>query len=348
MTKPRRQRAVPADLDMTVDEEIARVEFGRPHVVILGAGASLAAFPDGEGTGRRLPVMSNFAETLGLEPQLDALGLDHRARNFEDVLSDLVDSGANSERVAAIESRIHEYFFAMRLPLAPTLYDYLVLSLRDKDVIATFNWDPLLFAACARAHQAGIVPPRILHLHGSVAVGWCHEHRTAGSSLATCSRCQKRFEPVPLLYPVRRKNYSAHPYLSLAWSELSKALKNAWILTVFGYGAPSSDVDAVAMLTEAWGPATSRELEETEIIDIRAESELRQTWSPFIHTHHYRVERDFLQSWLAHHPRRSCEAMWAQLMECRFVSKNSLPRVDSYGDLVDSIRPMLAAERKAR
>ena len=35
------------------EQEIADVRIGRPHVVILGAGASLAAFPDGDRNGRR-------------------------------------------------------------------------------------------------------------------------------------------------------------------------------------------------------------------------------------------------------------------------------------------------------
>jgi len=38
----------------------------RPHIVILDAGASLAALPHGDRNGRKLPVMDNFMETLGL------------------------------------------------------------------------------------------------------------------------------------------------------------------------------------------------------------------------------------------------------------------------------------------
>lgn len=30
---------------------------------------------------------------------------------------------------------------------SPTIYDYLLLSLRKKDVVATINWDPLLVQA---------------------------------------------------------------------------------------------------------------------------------------------------------------------------------------------------------
>jgi hypothetical protein len=39
---------------------------GRPHVYILGAGASYAAFPRGEKTGRKLPLMNNLVEILQL------------------------------------------------------------------------------------------------------------------------------------------------------------------------------------------------------------------------------------------------------------------------------------------
>lgn len=35
-----------------------------PHVVILGAGASRAAFPYGNAKGRRLPVMADLADCV--------------------------------------------------------------------------------------------------------------------------------------------------------------------------------------------------------------------------------------------------------------------------------------------
>lgn len=37
-----------------------------PHVVLLGAGASLAAFPNGDAKGNKLPLMSDFVATVGL------------------------------------------------------------------------------------------------------------------------------------------------------------------------------------------------------------------------------------------------------------------------------------------
>ncbi|KAF5065048.1 hypothetical protein DSECCO2_278030 [anaerobic digester metagenome] len=38
----------------------------KPHVVILGAGASCAAIPDGDRKGKRISAMSGFIEKLGL------------------------------------------------------------------------------------------------------------------------------------------------------------------------------------------------------------------------------------------------------------------------------------------
>jgi hypothetical protein len=44
----------------------SRHEDGRPHVVILGAGASLQALPDGDRKGQRLPPIYDLAEVVGL------------------------------------------------------------------------------------------------------------------------------------------------------------------------------------------------------------------------------------------------------------------------------------------
>ena len=50
---------------------------------------------------------------------------------------------------------IHDYFHSLRIPPTPTLYDHLLLALRKKDVVATFNWDPLLLQAAKRCIEGG-------------------------------------------------------------------------------------------------------------------------------------------------------------------------------------------------
>ena len=56
----------------------------RPHVVLLGAGASLDAFPEGDELGRRLPLMHNLVDLVGLEPLIEtaAAELDNE-KNFK-------------------------------------------------------------------------------------------------------------------------------------------------------------------------------------------------------------------------------------------------------------------------
>lgn len=46
--------------------------------------------------------------------------------------------------------------------------------------------------------------------------------------------------------------------------------------TIFGYGAPVSDVEAVTLLNKAWGMPDDRVMEQFEIIDITPEEVLRK------------------------------------------------------------------------
>jgi len=61
--------------ESTIEEEIAEVSMFRPHVVILGAGASRATCPTGDAEGRRLPVMVDLVDVLDLRPLLLKWGI---------------------------------------------------------------------------------------------------------------------------------------------------------------------------------------------------------------------------------------------------------------------------------
>ena len=60
-----------------------------PHVVILGAGSSLAAFPDGDRNGLQLPLMHNLIKVVGLEQILERHGIDADIANFEEFYDEL-------------------------------------------------------------------------------------------------------------------------------------------------------------------------------------------------------------------------------------------------------------------
>jgi hypothetical protein len=329
--------------DFTVDDEIKTTEFTRPHVVILGAGASLAAFPNGDRNGLSLPVIKNFVEVVGLVSLLERDGVSPPYNDFEAIYSDIAVDPKKSALRIEIETRVHDYFSRLRLPDAPTLYDHLVLSLRPKDVIATFNWDPFLRQAAHR-NYAFAKPPTILFLHGNVAVSYCLDCKVSFGRNQYCRHCGKLGVSSPLLYPVKEKDYQADPYIASDWRAINHALKTAWAVTFFGYGAPKTDVEAIRLLKSGWGPVEKRELEETEIIDVRPENELTETWSPFIHTHHSTIRRSFYESFIGRHPRRSCEALWAQLMECRFIEGTEIPKVGTLDELYKWYQPRLDAE----
>lgn len=326
-------------------EEIDSLEMQRPHLVILGAGASLAAFPGGDRNGHRLPVMRNLIEVVGLTQLCRDANIPEPYDDFEAIYSDIAQAQKQERLKTEIETRIYSYFQSLSLPDTPCLYDHLVLCLRKKDVIATFNWDPFLCQA-ARRNRNFAELPTMLFLHGNVAFTYCPDCKTAFPFQAICPRCSHALVKSPLLFPVKRKDYQNDPAIAHHWKRFEFFLKNAWALTIFGYGAPKTDVEAVRVMKGAWGDVKKRNLEQTEIIDIRAKTDIGATWSPFIHAHHYDIRNSFYGSYIARHPRRSGEALWAQLMECRFLEDRSFPRDLPFEKLYEWLKPRVDAEIK--
>ena len=57
----------------------------RPHVVILGAGASGAAIPNGDRYGKKISAMDGFIEKLGLMDIFNSIDLITKSNNLEDI-----------------------------------------------------------------------------------------------------------------------------------------------------------------------------------------------------------------------------------------------------------------------
>ncbi|MCD4776356.1 MAG: hypothetical protein K8S15_09945 [Candidatus Aegiribacteria sp.] len=310
---------------VTRHEEIEKVFCGKPHVVILGAGASYASLPNGDKNGRKLPLMNNLISTLSLQDLIKPIESLNSSFNFEEIYSRLSSDPKAIEIVKELENSIYSYFKELSLPEQATIYDYLVLSLREKDVIATFNWDPFLVQAITRNGRR-FKMPKVLFLHGNVGVGYCENGHSMGHVGSACANCGGKLYAIPLLYPIENKNYHLNDFISRQWSVLSEALEKAPLVTIFGYGAPSSDVSAVDLLKGAWGNPNLRTIEQIEIIDVKKEEELKETWSFLIHSHHYSVRDDFFNSWISKHPRRTCEAFLNQYIEAKFIEDNNIER----------------------
>jgi len=88
-------------------EDRIKTVFGGGHVVILGAGASIAStFRNPELNGKRLPSMDNFNELVGLTDIIESLPKKLRADNFEQLYSNLHNENPQSDEILEIESRV--------------------------------------------------------------------------------------------------------------------------------------------------------------------------------------------------------------------------------------------------
>lgn len=338
---------------MTREDEIERVHGNGTHVVILGAGASIAStLRNKEKNGKILPAMNNIVQIVGLEKIVGELPdyIKSHIGDFEKLYSKLFDDAKFKSIREEIEVRIYDYFKSMELPETPTIYDYLIFSLRRKDVIATFNWDPFLFQAYNRVGKY-VKPPGILFLHGNTAIGYNEEDEQAGPAGWNSKKTGAHFKPTQLLFPVEKKDYNSNTFIKGQWDCIAEELKVAEQVTVFGYRAPESDIEAITLLQKAWGTPDDRAMEQFELIDIRDEQEVKKSWEGFIHSHHYFYSDTFFESSIANHPRRTIESYrhWSQPMQYsdNFQDGNKVPHnFDSLDEMYAWYKPLIKVEEE--
>ena len=342
-------------LGYTKVDRIKTVYGGGGHVVILGAGASVAStLRNPAPNGRKLPLMNNFVETVGLTPITSALPKKLQSNNFEKLYSNLYLKNPRSKEIKQIEELVYQYFQSLQLPDQPTIYDYLVLSLRSRDLIATFNWDPFLYQAWIRNYEnKDWDKPYIAFLHGNVAIGYSPLDKRCGPAGMYAKATGNYMEPTRLLFPVTEKNYNDDEFIKSQWDMLENFLgdKTVKLVTVFGYGAPETDVEAVALMDKAWGGGNLRNMEQFEIIDIRNEKTVVAQWRKFIESHHYDYSTNFFDSSLARNPRRTSESYFQHIEPLNiheaFSASNPVPNnFKTMNELWSWFQPLIEAEKK--
>lgn len=336
---------------MNQDEEfdIAKLMRARPHLFILGAGATKATIPNGDKYGRQSPVMDNFMQEIGIDSLLDGVKLNTESYNIEDIYSELATKPEYADVVKKIEEGIVAHYSQMQIPDTPTLYDYLILSLRGKDCIATFNWDPLLIQAYNRVNKITNDLPEMLFLHSSVAVGFCEDcHYYEPYRNRCCSICGKPLSSPRLLYPVEHKDYSQDIFIKDCWNAFSGYLERACIVTIWGYSAPKSDREAKKMMLKAFSSAF-RKLDQIELIDIADEETLHKTWFPFakVTDYHMNIHKSLMDTYLAKFPRRSVEGYVKSNIEGWWGgSALTLKNCNTFKELAQLVKPLLKNENK--
>lgn len=153
------------------------------------------------------------------------------------------------------------------------------------------------------------------------------------------------------MYPVEKKDYNSEEYIKGQWDSLQWNLKDADCVTVYGYSAPKSDIEAIELLQNAWGNVNERSMEQFEFIDIQEEQTVLNTWKTFVHSHHYFYSNNYFDSSLARHPRRTVESFnhWAKprTINEAFQDGNQVPdNFNTLEEMWEWHRPLIEAEKK--
>jgi hypothetical protein len=289
--------------------------------------------------------MADLIDVLALRPAIEAAGIETKDFNFEAFYDEIATSDEQPVLRIQVEERVYEYFSDWQLPAQPTIYDYLVLSLREKDLIATFNWDPFLVQAWQRNTVVKRLPKAVF-LHGNVGVGMCGKDKVYGLINNICQQCERPLIPSRLLYPVKHKDYNADPFIRSQWEVLKQYLNEAYYLTIFGYSAPKTDVEARSLMLGVWKENSTLDLAEIDIVDIRAKEELGKNWKEFFVREHYGIMNDIFRSWLMRYPRRSCDSFAGATLLLEPWYANPFPQFDTLTELQEWVMPLVEEEQQ--
>lgn len=286
-----------------------------PHVVIIGAGASLAACQFDKNSNQ-VPLLKNIHHVLGLTEKLKQYGFSNEEmQDFELLYSGIHEVPKYAELQSELESAIYEYFQKLELPEYPTYYDYLLLSLTQKDAIISFNWDPFLIQAFRRNFCVGNIP-QLIFPHGNTAIRICYDcHIKEYGDISKCS-CGKEFSRMPLLFPVEKKSYSDKSIIQGEWYRAQWFLSRAAGITVFGYGAPDTDVEAIALMKNAYTESKIKQIAPFVIINLPSEEqEQKKKWKRFFSSQMVLYCTSFEDSMLWRNPRVSLETLFDAILQ---------------------------------
>ncbi len=182
-------------------------------------------------------------------------------------------------------------------------------------------------------------------LHGNVEIAICAQDRVKGFQGTICQHCRQPLTPTRLLYPVQNKDYKTDRFIASEWALLETYLSAAYMLTIFGYSAPTTDAAAVEILSRAWTGNPTFELGQVSIVDIKSEQEIENTWQPFFCRSHYGIHTSVCTTWLFRHPRRSGEALAMATLRNNPWRNNPFPQFRSLSELHTWTAPLIAEER---
>lgn len=161
-----------------------------------------------------------------------------------------------------------------------------------------------------------------------------------------CWNCDKSFNHSKLLYPVKHKNYQEDDFIADQWKKLQYYLDQAYMFTIFGYSAPTSDAEAISLMTKAWGLNSIQDFAWIDIVDIKGKRELVKTWGKF-QSRFSLFHKKIFETYLFSHPRRSCEALQMATLQQDPWPDNKFPKpkFKTLKELHKWIEPLIKEEQ---
>lgn len=153
---------------------------GFKHLVILGAGSTIATIPKGDKNGEFSYTLDNLLNDKCFASFVEKVqALDYQTDDVEALCNQLYKEG--KPLYDEFESLVRKKYASLELPEEFTILDRLVLSLTPNDAIVSFNWDDLVIQAYQRMSE--YVPEEMLPIlafpHGNAQAVYNNKHYTS-------------------------------------------------------------------------------------------------------------------------------------------------------------------------
>lgn len=210
---------------------------GYKHLVILGAGSTIATIPNGDKNGNHAYTLNGFLKDPFFANFLDSLESKYTSKtDVEKMCAQLYVE--DRRRYDEFETLIREKYESLQLPDEFTILERLVMSLTADDAIISFNWDDLIVQAYNKAKE--FIPmtllPNLYFPHGNAQA--CYNEHRYGSSRNPDNIGMK---PSPLNMPIDDLEYKNDLFIKSQWNIMDWYVRYSQMITIFGYRGPSSD-----------------------------------------------------------------------------------------------------------
>lgn len=310
---------------------------GFKHLVILGAGSTIATIPNGDKNGEESYTLANLLKDKTFTSFLEKVQRNFSTNDVEDLCKQLYKE--DRPLYYEFESLVRKKYARLELPEEFTILDRLVLSLTSNDAIVSFNWDDLVMQAYQR--MSDYVPEEMLPIlafpHGNAQTVYNNKHYTSKRIVTSPGWFDS-----PLNMPVDEIDYKSDVFINSQWHILDFFMRNAQMITFFGYRGPDSDEQDLKHLDELF--AKNEICDKIEIIDKDQESAVEVA---------KRLERfkmqpnwlypcaDFWHSTIAKYPRRTLSVLDNWNYSVRTSAKE-----ESLAEFLKHIGPLIEEEQK--